>query len=115
MTWDYVRQELERTLRNLAAPAAEQTSYLTRLGTAPSVDELALEFDDVFRRLTDSGLHTKLGQAKESVAAVNRMLADISGEFHEQLWTTAALERRAEWTRIRELATKALMDLVNGR
>lgn len=40
---------LGEVLDRLAAPAAAQWSYLTNLGVAPSLDELALEFDDAYR------------------------------------------------------------------
>jgi hypothetical protein len=38
-------------VRRLASSAEEQTQYLTELGVAESLDELALEFDDRYRPL----------------------------------------------------------------
>jgi len=39
---------LVKVLYLLSAPSSEQKQYLQAIGTYPSLDELALEFDDLF-------------------------------------------------------------------
>lgn len=42
---------LAASLQRLAAPASEQVEYLAALGVGDLADELALEFDDLYRPL----------------------------------------------------------------
>ena len=42
------KESLLHILRVLSTEPREQVLYLERLGVAPSADELALEFDDLF-------------------------------------------------------------------
>jgi hypothetical protein len=42
---------LRETLEMLASPSEAQLAYLKKLGTYPSLDELALEFDYEYGRL----------------------------------------------------------------
>lgn len=105
------RRELERTLRNLAARASVQARYLEQLGTAPSAEELALEYDDVLRPLETARTDLWSEKVIQSLHAVDRALTEMSGERTSHLWTIDALEHRPEWARIRELASAALEDL----
>lgn len=49
------------SLRRLAAPATDQIEYLTSLGVADLADELALEFDDLYRPIA-RGSRSGLGR-----------------------------------------------------
>jgi hypothetical protein len=44
---DHTEEMLREALERLAADAETQADYLRQLGTWPSLDELALELDDV--------------------------------------------------------------------
>jgi hypothetical protein len=88
-------------VRRLALPAAAQRNYLEAIGTAPSADELALEFDDVRPHLT--------GLEPEAVVLVDRidaLLDSMSGP--SPLWHVDALERSPQWASLRVLAAELL-------
>lgn len=88
-------------VRRLALPAAAQRNYLEAIGTAPSADELALEFDDVRPHLT--------GLDPEAVVLVDRidaLLDSMSGP--SPLWHVDALERSPQWASLRVLAVELL-------
>ena len=96
--------QLRVAVARLAAPASEQEAYLRNLGTAPSVDELALEFSDAL--MVDKG---SLEQAVRDIALqLDDQLSAMSGPQYENLWTLAALQSRPEWVSIRELAAEIL-------
>jgi hypothetical protein len=44
---------LTETVERLAAPPEQRLEWLAQLGTLPSLDELALEFEDEFVRVSD--------------------------------------------------------------
>lgn len=57
---EWREKQLLEAVKRLAAPPEEQVAHLRGLGSFPSLDELALEFDDVFgppevRRLPGNG------------------------------------------------------------
>ncbi|MGW6444825.1 hypothetical protein [Lentzea sp. NPDC055074] len=88
-------------VRRLAMPAEAQRSYLESIGTAPSADELALEFDDV--------LHHLRGLDAEAVALAERidaLLDTMSGP--SPVWRVDALACSPQWASVRELATELL-------
>lgn len=88
-------------VRRLALPAAAQGDYLKSIGTAPSADELALEFDDHRHRCTDF--------APGAIALIDRidtLLDDMSGPG--PLWHVDALAEAPEWAELRVLATELL-------
>lgn len=98
-------QALAGSLGRLAAPAANQIAYLTALGVADLVDELALEFDDLYR--------PRVGQLQQASAQSSVACRDLDRMLsNDQLgWTFADLESR-EWERIRATAARALDALV---
>ena len=104
-------RELTRTLRNLAASPKEQVRYLTELGTAPCVDELALEFDDALHLVDRDALRCKFPDAELSLSALNTELSALSGKAQTNLWTADALEQSNEWARVRGLARQVLIGL----
>lgn len=97
---------VEEALRRLAAPPEEQETYLLELGVLPSVDELALEFDDALSGVAigDPPLGQLLNQ-------LNELLEEMSGEENAYLWTPRALQEASEWENVRTLAREALMVL----
>ncbi|GLY52453.1 hypothetical protein [Lentzea sp. NBRC 102530] len=92
---------LVNPVRRLALPAQAQREYLESIGTAPSADELALEFDDV--------KHYLLRQAPEAVAVAERvdaLLDEMSGPG--PVWHVDALEGSPQWAEVRALAAELL-------
>ena len=97
-------------LQRLASSAQEQEGFLRQLGTAPSADELALDFSDALGVVRES-----LGEpARDAALRLDQYLGEISGGESAELWTVAALYSAPEWVRIRELANEALRRLNGG-
>ena len=93
-------QAFAASLGRLAASANEQIAYLTSLGVADLADELALEFDDLYRPIA-----RELEQVSTASAAAFRELNHLLS--NDQLgWTFADLES-AEWESIRATAASA--------
>jgi len=93
---------LVAVLARLAAPADVQSTYLEQLGVGGSLDELALEFDDVFRpveaQIENNSYWT------EALASLRELDRALSSEHLR--WTGEAL-RDADWEQIPRLATTA--------
>lgn len=101
-------EQFRASVERLSAPAHEQQAYLERLGTAPSADELGLEFDDAY-----AAIRPTLPERLADVAArLDRYLASLSDDENTELWTVAALASAPEWQRVRELA-KELLSAMN--
>lgn len=97
-------EPLAAALSRLSSPATEQVAHLSRLGVADCADELALEFDDLYRPAA-----IELESASPEAA---RLCRELDGALDsDQLgWTTADLESPA-WNLVRELAARALAAL----
>jgi hypothetical protein len=104
MRW--LERELIESVKRLAAPPDEQVAYLRRLGSFPSLDELALEFNDMFvpARATPSSPHPEWAEA---LRRLDERLEEMSGQANAELWLAHALNG-TEWTQVRELARDAL-------
>ncbi|MCB2262240.1 MAG: hypothetical protein LGR52_04775 [Candidatus Thiosymbion ectosymbiont of Robbea hypermnestra] len=102
---------LHSVLRNLSSSADEQLEYLTALGMQNSIDEIALEFDDIVGPFVAD---LKLPEAvRNKLRSIDERLNKMSD--HKDLWTPAALKSRQEWTEIRSVARRALDDLSTKR
>ncbi len=100
--------DLLATVKRLAAPADEQAAYARRLGSAPSLDELALEFDDEFTRLRAGRTSDRVPPDYwASLQDLDEHLDRMSGEENAGLWLEEALSG-PEWREVRELARRAL-------
>ncbi len=97
------------TLERLAASGAQQEAYLRRLGTAPSLDELALEFDDEYAPLRHRPSDPQASTFDEALAALDACLRRFGGASNAHLWVVEALER-PEWQEVRRLAQRALAE-----
>jgi hypothetical protein len=95
---------LIEALEPLTLGPAEQLSYLAALGLPESGDELALQFDDVFR------FAHPMGQAALDTAlrALDERFSRMSGAENAALWTPDGLTQGADWVFIRETALRAL-------
>ncbi|ANZ36245.1 hypothetical protein BBK82_09400 [Lentzea guizhouensis] len=85
----------------LASPAAAQRSYLESIGTAPSADELALEFDDLRHRFGDFG-----AEAGVLIGRIDALLDAMSGP--NPVWRVDALATAPQWAELRVLAAELL-------
>ena len=116
MNSDFVRAQIERTLKVLASSAEDQQKYLERLGTAPSADELALELDDFVAMLPAA---VRDGVLSEEQAAAVRRVNDFAGSFsgkeNAALWRVDQLASASQWEEVRRLARVALEVLRNAR
>ncbi|MBI2374518.1 MAG: hypothetical protein HYV07_11035 [Deltaproteobacteria bacterium] len=102
--------QFRETLLHLAATASEQEAYLRTLGTAPSTDELALEFSDAFGVVEE-----QLDENERRISTrLDRYLEGMSGSDHVQLWTIDALHSAREWACVRKLADEVLRVIGNG-
>jgi hypothetical protein len=96
---------LLKAVARLALPAEDQVAYLRRLGSWPSVDELALELDDVVELLGQfvaSGWITE--QDADAIRALDDLLGRMSGDQNEHLWTEHGLTTANEWEEVRKRA-----------
>ena len=99
--------DLEQTLTRLADSAADLVAHLAGLGVLPSVDELALEFDDSFvlvPQLVRQGRLTP--EQADTLASVSAQLSRMSAT--PSLWTEAALHGHPDWDEVRRLAALSL-------
>ncbi|HYF02319.1 MAG TPA: hypothetical protein VEC36_03005 [Patescibacteria group bacterium] len=102
---------LKEALKNLAANSSEQKAYLEKLGTAPSADELALEFDDIYLPLKSwiEGGSVKLPpNLILKLEEVDNLLEKMSGPQNAKLWDVKSLSSN-EWNHIRRIAGEALL------
>jgi hypothetical protein len=99
-----VEAMLADALAHLAADAREQEAYLRELGTWPSLDELALELDDV------TGASEAPAETVKRLRLLAEKLAEMSGQVNARLWEPDALSSH-EWEEVRRLAKDALAAL----
>jgi len=106
--------ELLRTLSNLAAGSDDQEIYIKKIGTYPLLDELALEFDDVYQRViaSDNPLNLSDNQII-SLNKINDELNNISDENQEEYWLINNKRSFAIWEQVRNIARNAL-NLLNN-
>ena len=118
MAKDYRFANLKASIAMLAAPASEQSAYLTKIfhqmdGDAAQFrpcDELALEFDDYWapaQILVDEGILSSV-----QYAAIQR-LSDYFDETELELgfWERGSLFEDPRWEEIREIAREVLATL----
>jgi hypothetical protein len=92
---------LAEALARLAGDAQAQEQYLRALGTWPSLDELALEFDDV------AEASEVPAEAADPLRRLSEKLNEMSGHANARLWEPGALSG-PEWDEVRRLAADAL-------
>lgn len=100
-----------KVLRRLALPAIQQKEYLFDLGTAPSADELALEFDDAYLLFTNNienrgnGIDDRI--VLEKIKEINSILNQMSNLDDPDIWNVKSLNN-TWWNKIRLLASEVL-------
>lgn len=109
MTKFDLTNRLQQALSMLAAAPDDQIEYLETLGVAPSVDELALELNDLVRQVpvaVQAGVLS--AEAEMAIRRVDEKLDSMSGVQHSDLWWTDRLVNSQEWKEVRKLANEAL-------
>ncbi len=101
-----VFSNLREEVGHLAGYPADQKTYLQKIGTWDSLDELALEFDHSYRTLKSEG-HLSEAQAL-AFGLLSAELGRISGRENAELWHGDQGLQRPEWSEIRRLAREAL-------
>ena len=99
-----VKDEFFNVVQRLGMSAGDQERYLEELGTAPAVDELALEYDDVFGVIRD----TLDANARKIADELDQLLSERSGPEYIDFWTTSSLAEHLEWEAIRHKARELL-------
>lgn len=103
------KRMLVNAVEHIASESSEQQAYLAGIGTPGTVDELALEFDDVAAAKDDMLASGELTSAEHrEVGLIGDLLTRISGHANAHLWTPAALTASEEWATIRRQAQKCL-------
>ncbi len=101
--------QLRKALEHLAADARAQERHLRELGSWPSLDELALEFDDIEGTAGEAARLGRISpEACRRIEALDALLESMSGPGNGNLWSDSALSERAEWVTVRFLARLAL-------
>lgn len=95
---------LLESVKRLAAAPDEQTAYVRQLGSYPSLDELALEFDDALRAPQPGD---RPQDWVDAVGQLDAKLSAMSGQAKAALWRAEALTS-TEWAEVRALAQQAL-------
>ena len=106
-------EELLSVLSLLAASPETQLSYLKNLGIEEAVDELALEFDDVWlqcRNKLQEGLLTETQFTK--IENLSVMLDKMSGGENSRMWTEVAVRGDRQWSQIRETASRCIVEFL---
>ncbi|MEU7072311.1 hypothetical protein AB0B30_34745 [Streptomyces narbonensis] len=99
-----------QALAVLSAESADQLSWIDEHKVA--TDELALEFDDVFRMMTDVQQEDFLdAEALGKLQLIDAMLEEMSGGEHADRWSREALATDAGWRQVRTLARDLLVRL----
>jgi hypothetical protein len=110
--WSLWLVQLLRTLRNLASGPDAQKAFLVDLGTGDSADELALEFDDMYRPLVHQFDELNVPHSTvEKLARLDGLLDEMSGPQHAELWESDALQTSEQWSEVRRLAADVISDL----
>jgi hypothetical protein len=97
--------EILKAVRCLSFSPDKQVEYLKNLGSYPSVDELALQFDDAFVSMK--------GELKESISELenlNSLLDSLNEEQDSDIWNAKSLIS-PPWEQIRLLSKKILVKM----
>lgn len=105
--------QILKILNILSSSSKEQTNYLINLGTFPSTDELAIEFEDGYKVLTNIFLDEKYKSSIFYLDFLNKLkeidiIFDMMSSIEINIfWDVSSLDSQ-EWCRIRNIAKDAL-------
>jgi hypothetical protein len=110
--WALWLDRLVTAVDHLAAEPVAQKAYLASEGFEGSVDELALEFDDLYVPLAPQLAQLDIPHlAIEKLIRLDELLARMSGPQHAELWEPDALVTSHEWSEVRRLASGIVRDI----
>ena len=101
-----VRRLLE-AVSHLSWPAEQQRAYLAGLGVSPSLDELALEFDDALKPVAARYDEFGVDRASRTLLTSIDATREAWAAEDDPAWEPAALDADPRWARIRGLAASA--------
>jgi hypothetical protein len=100
-----------KALNILAYPKDKQINYLIELGTFPSTDELAIQFDDAYNFFLGIANENKEHLYDKRIFEIlNRIISffdRMSNKNNNDFWKVSSLGQD-EWNNVRELANEAL-------
>lgn len=101
-----------KPLEILALSSDEQIKYLKKIGTYPSTDELALQFEDAYVKLVgdyNEGIasSTKNQKLLEDMKNINEILNYMSDSKLLRSWNVESLNEE-HWNQVRLLASNIL-------
>ncbi|PKA16513.1 hypothetical protein [Leptospira haakeii] len=100
--------ELNRTLANLSSDLKTQEEYLKSIGTFPLLDELALEYEDIYYKVVNGEFSFYLTENElkilEEIDAELNLISNKDYEICENL----SSEYYNHWDKVRSLAMAAL-------
>jgi hypothetical protein len=100
----------------LASQPDEQLRHLEEIGAPESLDELALQYDDIAAAANDMLLSGELSRPQyEAAVALDEFLLRMSGQDKQDLWLTERLFSASEWQEVRRLASELLKLLLQNR
>lgn len=109
-----MNKHLVAVLKTLAETKDNQVSYLIRLGTFPSTDELALEFSDTYQpvkpKLKENTSHFKK-KVIENLEKIDLLFDEMSNIQNNVFWNADSLDG-IEWNKVRELSKEILSILM---
>lgn len=99
---------LMQILKVLSAPAEDQVKYLQLIGGA-SVDELALEFEEVWLLASSALESNEIREYQyDALKNLNEKLDQLSEVGNDEIWTESALFKNEEWEEVRSLAKECI-------
>jgi len=111
--YNFIFMQILKILETLSFSKDDKIIYLTNLGTYPSTDELALEFDDAYKFSlniilekmdTDSACCLEFLNKLKEIDAIFDKMSDVKLNI---FWDVSSLDCE-EWNKIRRLAKEAL-------
>lgn len=105
------RRALVEAVAILAAPAEAQVARLSSIGTRPSADELALEFDDWYQLIPQL---EALGIVSQRTADLADGVARALTGIREGQWEESALAANPAWNHVRQSAGLTLVELLKS-
>jgi hypothetical protein len=99
-------------LKLIAANRSEQEAYLKKLGTYPLWDEIAFEFDDIFKMLNVE--NNPFGLPLETLSLlrrINTLFGEMSKSENTEMWYATKLDERA-WENLSKLAERTLTTII---
>ena len=101
---------LIKSIELLASTSDGQRRYLKQIGTFPSADELALEFDDAYRPFISQAEADFQNLIMIGLSKIDSLLNLYSDMKDKTIWSEEALDN-IYWTEVRDTAISVLKEL----